>query len=248
AMTGVFNGNLRFVGNYRQQWAQVTPFTTMAGSVDFSMLRGNRNGNFAGSGLQFYNDVAGEFNELVTNSFSLSGSYIKRLNQKPSHYLSIGTQVGFINRQFNLGNPALKPTWHNDYGVVDPVVNSNAYSIGYIDAAAGVLWFASWPSMDAYAGFSVFHVNSPAQKTGGVDIDNLHTKTAVHGGLEYKITNVLSLMPTMLILVQGPSQEINFGSYLKRKFDPTGNVAIYAGMWTRIVGSAKPQFAGAEAL
>ena len=58
--TGVFDGNVRGILNYRTQWGAFgNPYTTYAASVDMPIAKGNGQNAYFGLGANFYKDIAG---------------------------------------------------------------------------------------------------------------------------------------------------------------------------------------------
>ena len=60
ALTGVFNGDLRGIVNYRDQWSSVAPFKTYGLSIDAGMMKKKMKNGCVGAGLNMYQDEAGD--------------------------------------------------------------------------------------------------------------------------------------------------------------------------------------------
>jgi len=77
AMTGLFNGQVRVTGIYRNQWRSITqdaPFSTIGASVDLDAFKGIRAYDRISLGLMLYSDKAGDSN-FSTNHINLSAAY-----------------------------------------------------------------------------------------------------------------------------------------------------------------------------
>ena len=120
ALTGIFNGDKRFVGSYRQQWYSVpVDYLTFTGSYDQKIYReGDKNGFFSVGGLMNY-DQAGD-SRLTLVQLSGSGSYTYLLNK--NNLISLGLQIGGAYRQFSDNDLQ----WDNQFdGVMfDPMLSS----------------------------------------------------------------------------------------------------------------------------
>jgi len=234
-MTGVFDGNIRVVANYRNQWQPFFPLNTYGVSVDFSTLKHKLKGDMVGVGLSFFNDVAGEL-DFTALQIGLSGAYAKMLTKRPIQYLTFGAQVGYQQKDFNLGFPLFRPGW-DPAGQGDPVLSGGPFRVSFIDLSAGLFWFIKLKNVDLYAGAAIFHVNQPVQNFTSFDDNRLYMKLAFHGGAEIQMNKEWSLLPTYLAMFQGPSKEINIGSYLKHWIYKKENTAVYGGLWYRMVGN-----------
>ena len=61
AFTGLFNGDLRIIGNYRSQWQFANAYETFSMAADGAFAVIN-NGDFASAGLTILADQAGDLN------------------------------------------------------------------------------------------------------------------------------------------------------------------------------------------
>ena len=80
---GHFDGDYRFIGNYRDQWRSVSvPFTTFAVSAD-------ANRKNIGFGLQIFNDQAGD-GKLSTTEVQGTLSYLLKFRETSPHIFRPG--------------------------------------------------------------------------------------------------------------------------------------------------------------
>ncbi|NVO02012.1 MAG: PorP/SprF family type IX secretion system membrane protein [Bacteroidetes bacterium] len=245
ANTGVFNGNMRFIANYKDQWGKVTnPYKTYGFSYDAGLLKQKWANGYLGFGLSFFNDKAGD-SKLGLTQVNLSASCLRILDRNNS--ISAGIQGGLAQRSFT----ANTLTWDNQYNGLyydsaipaDESFNTNAFY--YSDYSAGVLWTYkknerfSTSNNHFYANFggAVLHINKPHQ-TFFEKSDNLNRKYVFHGGLTYGLNNTkTSIIPGFLAVFQGTSKEITFGSMIKREF-------IEASHYTGFIKNASFYFGG----
>jgi len=100
AMTGVFGGDVRLMGNYRQQWSPWVNYLTFSGAVDKKFYpKAPRNGFFSG-GLTFNYDEAGD-SKLQNIHLGLNGSYTQKLSDHA--YITLGAVVSGNQRGFKQG-------------------------------------------------------------------------------------------------------------------------------------------------
>ncbi|WP_244898089.1 type IX secretion system membrane protein PorP/SprF [Niastella yeongjuensis] len=102
ALAGIFSGNFRLTGAYRNQWQSVTvPYRTMAVSGECKMLRGFSNGDFITAGLQATNDVAGDSKLQRTQVFPVI-NYHKLLNEDKTTFISLAFMGGPVSEHFDI--------------------------------------------------------------------------------------------------------------------------------------------------
>lgn len=232
AMTGVFNGDIRLAANYRNQWGGFHSFQSFVASVDGALYHNKKTGNFWGAGVMFASDIFQD-SEYTASQVGLGGSYNIMLSKRPMQYLSYGVQLSMMQRQFD-GALDFGTFWEEGVNY-DPGVG-NSTEVTFFDVSTGLLWYMVLnESTDVYAGLGVFHVTNPNQSVLSEGDDPLLRKIAAHAGAEFALSGKVSMLPTALFLLQGPSKEINGGTYLKRKLDKRNKVAIYLGAWYRLV-------------
>ncbi len=245
AMTGVFNGNYRFTAIYRSQWGSVLKdesvpmFRTFAASYDMRIANPGSKHDAFGVGVSFMNDRAGEA-EFGTNQVNLSFSYLKALDRQGKHFLTAGFQGGLGFRSINYNN--LRFGNQFDGTGFDPN-KPNLETFGddnftFFDLGAGVFWYyAPKKRTNFYAGFGVAHLNRPDQSFLEGPDAKLFIRYTGTGGVQVPLGGQLDLLPSFLIMSQGPAFETQVGMLLKLLFeanDPQGN-AFYIGPQYRIV-------------
>ena len=217
ALTGMFNGDLRVMANYRRQWGSVTiPYRTMAVSGDTKLTKGIFGDDFIGVGLFIYSDTAGDI-DFTTNQINLSLAYHKSLSAESNHYLSVGVVGGFAQRSVN---PS-KMTFDNQFNGIgfDPNIGIadniplGTYVFG--DLGAGISWYyGAGEHSKAYAGASMYHINQPNQSFyTGVDVP-LKRKQVFYAGGAFVIYDRFSIQPQAIYLNQWPHTELLLGGYL----------------------------------
>jgi type IX secretion system PorP/SprF family membrane protein len=140
ALTGAFDGDMRFVGNYRNQWFSVpVPYTTFAGSYDQKFYLPFLGDAYIGGGLVFNYDKAGDAN-LSWSQVALSASYHQPLSDE--QFLSGGFSLGFGQRAFDPDLLTFDDQFNGD--VFDPnMMTQQSFrqtSSGYFDLSVGANW------------------------------------------------------------------------------------------------------------
>src|ERR1017187_7236664 len=91
ANTNLFDGDYRFVGNYKNQWPTVpVRFNTVSLSAEMNFIT-LKNNDRVGGGFLLYYDKEGD-SRFTTLNAGLSFSYIKALGKNAHHYISYGLQ------------------------------------------------------------------------------------------------------------------------------------------------------------
>ncbi|HNJ90854.1 MAG TPA: PorP/SprF family type IX secretion system membrane protein [Chitinophagales bacterium] len=240
-LTGAFNGNIRGIVNYRNQWNSFAPFNTFAASVDMNFGSSFLKNDLMGVGINAFNDVAGDTKYSSTN-VGLTFAYIKTLGDRYHRsYLSAGFQGAYAQKSVDY----LAMTFANQYDGVyyDPSL-SNGETIGfdskgYLDLAAGLMWYLV-PKEDKfsmYLGGSIYHLNQPDQSIGA-ERDELYMRISGHIGAQIPVGEMTSLVPAFMVMSQGPYMEYFGGTNLKFYLEGMqySSTAISFGIWQRIVG------------
>ncbi len=112
ALTGIFNGDKRFIANFRDQWRSVpVPWLTFSGAYDQKIYpKGNTKG-FFGLGVLFNYDRQGDSKLNLTN-INVTGSYTRKLNK--NNLITFGLLAGFSSRGFNTDGLTWDKQWDQD--------------------------------------------------------------------------------------------------------------------------------------
>jgi type IX secretion system PorP/SprF family membrane protein len=228
ALAGMNNCDYRVYANFRTQWMTVSSgntYRTFAGGADMSIGKITKYNSFAGLGISFVSDQAGDIN-FNTNRVDISFAYHFMLNRKGTMQISAGLQGAFNMRSINPSKATFDSQYDPNTGVADP--NGTRESFGrskviFGDAGLGLLYSAIVKNnTNIYFGFGLNHVNQPkisfypngqdATTTGG---ERLFMKITLHGGAAIPAGDRVFIMPNFLVLLQGPSYEFNVGCNVK---------------------------------
>jgi type IX secretion system PorP/SprF family membrane protein len=210
ALTGIFNGDLRFSGNFRDQWRSVpVPYTTYTGTFDMKLYPSNSEKGFWGFGVNFNYDESG-FVKLNLVQIGLSLSYTAILNQ--NNFLTGGLSIGVAQRSLGERNITSPNQWTGLQ--FDPTLpigeNFDNFNFLYFDFSGGLNYRLQGndtrSKLDLGAGY--FHINRPNQTflEGGAR-NGLPSRLSLHALGALKLTNSLDLLVNAMYQTQGPNSE-----------------------------------------
>ena len=221
ALTGLFRGDTRFIGNYRSQWNKVpVKYMTFTGGIEQKFTNSSLKNSLFSGGLLFNFDEAGDL-ELSTTNLALSGSYTHRLGKK--HFLTGGTQLGGAQRRFNT-TKLRTDAQYDDGGYNGQLSSGETFdhsSIFYMDLSGGVNYRFQNPEKRTRfdIGLGIFHVNTPNQSFYEDEMVNLPERFAVYGMTSFALGSFFDLGLQAVGQFQGPHQEIVVGVLGKALID-----------------------------
>ncbi len=248
AMTGVFEGRWRFHANYRDQWSSVLgskPFRTVAAGFD---MRYNIVANdYLAFGVSGMYDQGGDA-DFTINRGQLSFAYLKQMNdgryRNDDQFLIAGAQLGF--GQHRVSNRLWFSSQYNQgTGFPDTGLPSQEPGIGdgdlttdlYLDFSAGLMYYALFgDNASFYVGGAFNHLNEPNISLLGGD-EKLGRRWIAHAGGEIPFTSELSLLPAAQVMQQLGSFETTLGANFRYSNHDWYEVAIRAGLWTRMTNT-----------
>jgi type IX secretion system PorP/SprF family membrane protein len=245
AMTGLFNGKMRYSANYKGQWNTFTNgYETMAVSTDMRIT--DLKSSIIGGGLSMFSDKAGDLS-MMTNSVSLNGSFIQLVGKKT--WVSIGFQNSFTQNRLDM----------SEVVTFEQETSQFSGNKAYWDLSAGlVLMHEFGKGSLVHIGTALSHINHPnvsflktSKGSASTFVEILDEKIVIHGGADFRLSNSLEFRSGFVFMDQGPHREISVGSFLKysqglhiRNTDKVG--ALYLGAWMRWYSEIDLQ--GADAL
>ncbi len=247
ALTGYFNGDTRFMGNYRNQWASVpVGYNTFQASVDHKFLGKADSYNFFSGGLSFLYDYAG-FSRLSQANLNINASYTLMLGKR--WYASLGGQLGGGQRAFEMGNLTFDNQYNTDRGVFDPTLptgeNFPDQNNGFMTLAAGFnfRYQTREPNPDELYdplvhrtkfdfGVGFFNINQPNQSFLPEGDEPLPMRISPYLLATVKLTDFLDVVGNAQGQFQGEYEEILLGAagkvHLNRK--PGKQFALQGGV------------------
>lgn len=238
ALSGLFDADYRFVVNHRNQWSSVTvPYVSFSGSADMKIRIPALKREMFGAAVLVNNDKTGD-SEFGSTQFSLSLSYIKRMNRDSTLFFSLGLQGGFTQRSLNYEKLSFDNQYNGDF--YDPSLpsgeNFNRTSFVYFDLSSGVnIRYEPAGKYAFNAGFSLSHLNRPGQSFFNNDEIRLHEKSLFHISATYKMNSKIQLIPSLMYEKQNTFSEFLYGTsfryaQLSKKLDSR---AFYLGLHIR---------------
>ncbi|MBK8443554.1 MAG: PorP/SprF family type IX secretion system membrane protein [Sphingobacteriales bacterium] len=238
ALTGLMDGCYRGAANYRNQYSDLAPYSTVSASYDMVLLRGQI-GNTAdhlGVGAMFYNDRAG-YGSLNTTTFMASVAYHKAFDKRANYRLSVGAQGGLMHKSLDFSKISFEnqfigtgfdPNQPNGEAVDNP-------SISFGDFRAGMIFSgAPMDNFGFYIGGAMFHLTKPNESFLGDTDNKLDSRLVVHGGANFLPTDNFSISPNFIYMAQAGAKELNIGALLGYRFDGnsrdrSSGSAVYLG-------------------
>lgn len=220
ALTGIFRGDARFMGNYRQQWTPWVRYLTFTGVADMKFYpKAPRNGFFSG-GLEFNYDQAGD-SKLQLLHLGLSGSYTRRMSNHA--YLTFGAQLSGNQRGFKLGALSFDEQYDPGRNRYDPSldpgeINLNNKTNFFLDLGAG-LNFRLQSLSDAELvdemkqrskldlGIGIFHLNRPDQSFYEGYKSKMFMRVSPYAAGTLQISEDLDVVGHFNLQIQGPYRE-----------------------------------------
>jgi type IX secretion system PorP/SprF family membrane protein len=188
-----------------------------------------------GVGLFIASDQSGA-NTFSTVIAQASVSYIKTLGKNRNHRLSAGFQIGFTHQsvksenfqfanQFDQTNQFSSSTSSNE--------NIAKNKTGYLNMNFGLLWYGKLTDrVSMYSGASFYNVTTPKNDILANQKHDLYWRLSAQLGLDVKLGNRYHLLPSVLFMHQGVSNQLNTG--LGFGVDLTYDMALTIGLYNRI--------------
>ena len=213
ALTGLFKGDLRFIGNYRSQWNKVpVNYMTFSGGFDQKFINTNLKNSLFSAGIYFNHDEAGDL-ELSNTGINISGSFTRRLFK--NHYLTAGVQVGGNQHRFDVSKLQLDSQYDGEgfnpnLGTNETFENTSKL---YADFSGGFNYrFQNFEKrMKIDIGVAVYHFNTPNKSFFVNGESNLPERWSVYGMTSFGIGKRVDVGVQAIGQFQGPHQEILIG-------------------------------------
>lgn len=229
AFAGLNGCDYRVGANFRTQWLNVSggnTYRTTSVFGDVAIGKATRYSNFAGLGVSFVSDQAGDLN-LGTNKVDLSAAYHVLIDGNRVQSLSMGIYGGVgvrsIDQTQAVYGDQLDPVSGFDPGEGGEVLIEPTRV--YADAGAGFIYsYGSRPSTDRpfsfHLGVSLAHVNQPNLSFFDDASERLYLRFVGHGGSEISVSDRLALMPGFAFMKQGPSNQFLLSHWFKYRLNP----------------------------
>jgi type IX secretion system PorP/SprF family membrane protein len=188
ALTGIFNGDIRFVAGYRNQWLTVpVNFNTMAASLEYKKQIGLS--SYWSFGFQFTNDVAGD-GRLGKSQFLPSFAYHQLLSVDYNLFLSGGIMGGLATQRFDPTRLRFGDQFVGGaYSASNPTnATFSNTAINYRDVSVGLSLSGEAGGAYPYKyniGASYYHFNDPKVAFSALNDIRLNRKFALNGSISF---------------------------------------------------------------
>ena len=217
SLAGLFNGDIRVQGVYRDQWGSVTvPYKTGSFNVEYKKPIGQGD-DFITTGLQLVYDKAGTTNFTTTNILP-AVNYHKSLGSDKSTYLSLGFMGGLVQRRIDRSKMTTNSQYDgNGYNPSladgETFVNDN---FSYLDGSVGMTFSSALspdrPDDNYYIGVGFHHFNRPKNSFYHRPEIELSPKWVYSAGVRFGVSETSYLTIQADHTSQGPSKETIVGA------------------------------------
>lgn len=240
ALAGVFNGDMRVSGAWRNQWQSVTtPFQTGALSTEFKFPVRDWN-DWVTVGLQATYDVAGDIKLKRTQLLPVL-NYHKSLSGNADDYLSVAFMGGPVNSQFDPTKLRMDDQFIG--GTYDPnMPTSQTFErtgFNYWDASTGITYSSGFGENSRYyIGLGMFHLNKPkvAYYASNSNV-YLNPKYAINIGATLPTSDFNRLILYGDYFIQGGYRQFLggalYGKDLVQNYDDENVFSLYFGGYYR---------------
>ena len=255
ALTGVFDGDLRIQGNFRNQWANVpVDYLNFSAYVDKKFIARYDKSSFFAGGIGVNYDQAGD-GVLSWLDFNLNGSWTQYLND--GMFLTFGAQARYAQRSFNQDDLRFADQFDRGIGSFNGnLVTSESFGNtghGFFDLGAGINFH--WQALKKYdrfdyktkrskfdVGLALLHLTAPDQGfIEDVEVPLMRRLSIYADGIA-QLTGKLDLAAGITLQRQGPYNEnvLMGGLRYHLNRDPGKQVALQGGIGYRFdrVGDA----------
>lgn len=239
ALTGVFNGTVRFGANYRNQWFAQNAYSTYSGSIDASLFGSKLGGNILGAGLSFYQDIEGQ-GAFTNTGIQLSMAYNQKItNGSNTHFIGLGLQGAYLSKQLDLKDIVYGNLFEINSNT-DPIDLSQYQKNSVLDFNVGMQYFANFNETNNIAvGLAMAHVAQPNIGFNDQAPEELYRRISFNSSANISLAgDRYRLNPALLFQKQGPHQELNTGMYLGFNLNNEADATLYAGAMYRFAAYA----------
>ena len=212
---GMFDGDYRASGVFRQQWRSVThPSRSLGLGGDAKNFLGMEG---LGAGVWLYNDRAGD-SRLKTFHLSIGGSWTERLGGSDEHALTGGLQLGFTSLSLDRSALSFDSQYNGFY--YDPG-SDNGENFGrdamvHADLHAGLVYrYNPAPREVIQVGLGLFNLTTPDigfLDEPGVPLD---MRAAFHVITQFPVSERVDILPMLNYMAQGRFRELDLGGAVR---------------------------------
>lgn len=246
ALTGIFKGDQRFMGNTRDQWRWVpVPWFTLGAAYDQKFLPKKSDNYFWSGGINFFHDRQGD-SKLNLSNLNVSGSYSRILNAQ--NIVTVGGTLGFSTRGFATTALTWDKQWNGvtfDRGL-ESGENFDTERIYFLETGLGLNYRyqrSSRTKIDIGAG--AFHLLRPSAGFYNNEDQKLPININLTGIASFYVVDILDIQIHALQQIQSEYRETIIGGLAKLYVSQKRGkeTQIHLGMGYRTAGSLIPTLA-----
>ena len=241
------DGDYQVGVNYRNKWASISafPYKTMSAFAHWQLLQNREGTGWLGAGGLLLKDVAGT---SILSSSKVYGSLAYHQMINYGSLVSLGFNVGWVNKRINTINLSFPSQWNGQFFDVHqnaqaPLLSSD--QANYFDLQGGVN-YAYFPSSSLYinAGFSAMHLNRPTESfwdyTAGID-NRISVRYNLFLNASFKFNEQIIIQPNVYYSRKAGSWEAVGGLLALYNLSGDGDFTLSAGAYYRLNESLIPQ-------
>jgi type IX secretion system PorP/SprF family membrane protein len=211
ALAGIFTGDYRIQGVYRDQWNSFTnAYKTGSFNGEYKLPVG-RTDDYLTLGMQILYDKAGDAGLTSTTVFP-AVNYSKSLSSTHTSYLSLGFMGGYVDKRIDLSKITTNSQF--DGTAFNPSLPSGETfptpDIHYWDASVGMSFNSSFgqnQQNSMFFGVAYHHLNRPMNSFYQNTAVELQPKYVVSGGAKFLLDEKSTITLQADYSSQGPSRE-----------------------------------------
>jgi len=227
---GHFDGDYRFIANYRDQWRSVTvPFSTFSLSADAKFKD-------YGVGLLISNDQAGD-GKFRTVEIQGNFSRLFKITNDSVHTIRPGINFGMNHRQINW-DALYFDSQYNGY-IFNPAAATNEtyQNDRKTNLSIGLGSLYEWRKNERFkvlSGFGIYNLNRPNQGFYTEKIQR-DVRFTIFAKGTFKINQKWDAVPSLQFNNQGVYRELLLGGSAKYYLTSSTKIyqALYGGVWYR---------------
>ncbi len=245
AYTGVFNGDLRVMTNYRQQWGNLSsPYTTSTVAVDGKVGKRESYGQHPlNIGIQFLNDksMKGAFR---SNYITGTAAYHVKLDEDGYESLGLGLSTTYGNRRIDFSSLSFEQQFTS--GGFDLTLPNQEAALQqmqpFFTVGAGLMYVYNNAEQGTFidAGISGYHFNKPKQTVLNDDNEYLPVRLSAQFTLQQYLREDIMLNLRALYQNQAAVEYLLAGGSINKLFGDAKQYMIGGGIWYRTGDAISP--------
>lgn len=228
AHTGAFYGSFRIGAIYRTQYFNVPDFAAFKTPnllIDAPIIKGFRDKDWVGVGLNIFQDEAGDL-ELTVGAFMGSVAYHFALDKEGQSVLTLGVQAGFMSRSF--ANSMAAQT------EVMETLPTDSDTRNFFNLNSGLMLRTPLTQMSLLeVGVAGFNLTQPDNVLSNSTTSKYQFRLDAHARLKNYLTETFTLTPTLLYKNMGQASQFAAQVMAGLEIDPEKQIDINAGLGYR---------------